>query len=75
MSFNKNAVFSEPLHEDTVYCTFYSLSLLERSQWVSLCDQINETILTLSKDYIWHRDVFKVFLPLYENKNLHSEYK
>lgn len=72
MSFNKNAVFSEPLHEDTVYCTFYSLSLLERSQWVSLCDQINETILTLSKDYIWHRDVFKVFLPLYENKNLHN---
>lgn len=62
MSINRNL---EPTNEDTVQCLFFSTTRDSNiAQWEELCQQINNAIAVLSKDYIWHRDEFKVFLPL-----------
>lgn len=53
--------------EDTVQCSFYSTKQLCSDDWDKLCDSMNNLISSLSKDYIWHRDEFKVTLPIFSD--------
>lgn len=59
----------ESSYEDTIQCRFFSTVLINSDEklWKQLCENINNTITALSKEYIWHRDVFKVHLPIMEN--------
>lgn len=51
-------------YEDTLQCLFFSTKNYSNIEWQDLCDSINETITSLSYEYIWHRDEFKVVLPV-----------
>ncbi|CAG9793876.1 unnamed protein product [Diatraea saccharalis] len=56
--------------EDTVHVSFFLLDVDETAELENLCDSINETIKLLAKDYIWHKEEFKVHIPITnENKN------
>lgn len=56
-----------PVNEDTIQCVFYSIHLgSDKSKWSEICDQINDTILKLSKNYIWQRNQFQLYFPLME---------
>ncbi|XP_047027213.1 protein ecdysoneless homolog [Helicoverpa zea] len=55
----------EPPNDDTILCLFFSskfdsntLLLEER------CLELNNFIKSKSKDYIWHRDEFQVYVPI-----------
>ncbi|KAM3966334.1 ecdysoneless cell cycle regulator [Aphomia sociella] len=51
--------------DDSVQCSFYSSSLeTDILYWERLCDNINKTILSLTTGHIWHRDEFKVYIPI-----------
>ncbi|CAH2091131.1 unnamed protein product [Euphydryas editha] len=57
-------------YEDTLQCLFFSTKNYSNTELQELCDLINETIKSLSHEYIWHRDEFKVVLPINaEEKN------
>ncbi|XP_047534550.1 protein ecdysoneless homolog [Vanessa atalanta] len=51
-------------YDDTIQCFFFSSKNYNNSEWQELCDLINKTITSLSQEYIWHRDEFKVVLPI-----------
>lgn len=53
-------------YEDTLQCYFFAATELCKEEWESLCKSINGIIASISKDYIWHRDEFRVYLPLTE---------
>ncbi|XP_039755299.1 protein ecdysoneless [Pararge aegeria] len=53
-----------PKYEETLQCIFFSTTELSTAEWDYLCDSINVIIASISKDYIWHRDEFKVYLPI-----------
>ncbi|XP_026762688.2 protein ecdysoneless homolog [Galleria mellonella] len=56
--------------DDSVHCYFYSsLSKVDASYWERLCENINKTIVILSEDHIWHRDEFRVHIPLHDNSH------
>lgn len=63
----------QPIPEDSVECLFFSSSNeILNLFWESLCQQLNTTIQTLSKNYIWQRDEFKIHLPvLHDKKKVH----
>ncbi|XP_013172153.1 PREDICTED: protein ecdysoneless homolog [Papilio xuthus] len=50
-------------YEDTVQCLFFKPSQ-ENINWDELCHTLNATANALSKEYIWHRDDFKICRPL-----------
>ncbi|XP_045536166.1 protein ecdysoneless homolog [Papilio machaon] len=50
-------------YEDTVQCLFFKSSR-ENINWDELCQTLNATANSLSKEYIWHRDEFKICQPL-----------
>ncbi|KPJ07174.1 Protein SGT1 [Papilio machaon] len=50
-------------YEDTVQCLFFKPSR-ENINWDELCQTLNATANSLSKEYIWHRDEFKICQPL-----------
>lgn len=59
--------------EDTIECNFYLTAVNTDSLLLEeLCDSVNKTIQMLSEGYIWHRDEFKVYVPL--NKEKHGTY-
>ncbi|VVC86736.1 unnamed protein product, partial [Leptidea sinapis] len=53
--------------DDTVHCTFFSSNALNENEWKELSHSINNTIASLSTDYIWNRDEFKVYLPVFSS--------
>lgn len=53
-------------YEDTLQCYFFSATELSKGEWEYLCKSINGIIASMSKDYIWHRDEFRVYWPLTE---------
>ncbi|XP_034831657.2 LOW QUALITY PROTEIN: protein ecdysoneless homolog [Maniola hyperantus] len=57
-------VGTNPKYEDTMQCFFFSTKELSEDEWKNLCDSINGIIASISKDYIWHRDEFRVSLPI-----------
>ncbi|CAB3251634.1 unnamed protein product [Arctia plantaginis] len=60
----------EPANEETVQCFFFSLAQGSNSLlWEELCEKINDTIKDLSKEYIWQRDEFQVFIPISDSKD------
>lgn len=60
----------EPANEETIQCFFFSLPLdSDIFFWEELCEKINDTIKLLSKEYIWQRDEFKVFIPISDIKD------
>lgn len=54
--------------EDTIQCYFFSIQKLADLEWVQLCKDLNETVSLLSQGYIWHRDEFKITLPLHNDE-------
>ncbi|XP_023936751.1 protein ecdysoneless [Bicyclus anynana] len=58
-----------PRFEDTLQCIFLSTTELSREEWEDLCISINGIIESISKEYIWHRDEFRVYLPIVPDVN------
>ncbi|RVE41829.1 hypothetical protein evm_013513 [Chilo suppressalis] len=61
-------------HEDTVHANFFSYTKFEEDVHDAilleeLCDSVNKTINLLSKDYIWHKDELKVYIPILLESN------
>lgn len=54
------------VNDDTVFCNIYSTTFEENdiTFWINLCEMINETISNLAAGYIWHRDKFRVHIPV-----------
>ncbi|CAH0729768.1 unnamed protein product, partial [Brenthis ino] len=50
--------------EDTIQCFYFSEKKLSKDEWGQLCYVLNETLTSLSQNYIWHRDEFKIVLPI-----------
>lgn len=66
----------EPTNDDTIQCLFFSPQLgSDTSSWQDLCKQINDSIKSLSQDYIWHREEFQVYIPLTYNNDTGVYYK
>lgn len=64
MSDNENNLISE----DVVQVNFFSsFENQDNEFWQNLVEQINTTLKTLSRDYIWHRDEFNVFIPIFSD--------
>lgn len=62
---NNMKTIVEPADEDTIQCLFFSTELgSDTTLWEELCNQLNNSIAVLAKDYIWQRDEFKVFIPI-----------
>ena len=58
----------EPANDDTIQCWFFSPKLgSDLSLWEDLCQQLNNSIKTITKDYIWHRDEFQIYTPIIED--------
>lgn len=56
--------------EDTVQCNFFLTATNTDALFLEgLCDSVNKTIQKLSEGYIWHRDEFKVYVPLNKENN------
>lgn len=56
--------------EDTIQCNFFLTDSNANSMVLEeLCDSVNKTILKLTEGYIWHRDEFKVYVPLNKEKH------
>lgn len=57
--------------EDTIQCNFYltAVNYTESAFLEELCNSVNKTIQKLSEGYIWHRDEFKVYVPLNKEKH------
>ncbi|XP_047993363.1 protein ecdysoneless homolog [Leguminivora glycinivorella] len=53
-----------PLLEDSVECLFFSAHSSDGYDWDALCLQLNTCIQSLSTNYIWHRDEFRVHRPI-----------
>lgn len=57
----------EPANDDTLQCLFFSPKLgSDLSLWEDLCLQLNNSVKSLTKDYIWHRDEFQIYTPIVE---------
>lgn len=54
----------EPSSEDTLQCRIFSPALTNSESWQQLCNELNTAAAALSQEYIWHRDQFRVFMPL-----------
>ena len=54
--------------EDTIHCYYFSIQKLSDLEWEQLCKDLNEVVSLLSQGYIWHRDEFKITLPLHNGK-------
>lgn len=50
--------------EDTIQCFYFSERKLSKVEWEQLNNDLNETLTLLSQNYIWHRDEFKIVLPI-----------
>lgn len=60
----------EPVNDDTIQCWFYSPKLgTDVALWENMCKQINDYIKSLCHDYIWHRDEFRVFVPIMKDND------
>lgn len=53
-------------YEDTIQCLFF-LTSQQDIDW--LCEILNKTVDNLAKDYLWHRDEFKITRPLLETSS------
>ncbi|KAI5645392.1 SGT1 protein domain-containing protein [Phthorimaea operculella] len=58
----------ETLSEDTVHCVFFPTESSNADNLDELCESLNKTINKLSEGYIWHRDEFRVHVPLNADK-------
>ncbi|KAJ2944377.1 hypothetical protein O0L34_g18379 [Tuta absoluta] len=54
----------ETLCEDTAHCVFFPTASSNADNLEELCESLNKTINRLSEGYIWHRDEFRVHVPL-----------
>uniref|UniRef100_A0A2A4JKI8 Protein ecdysoneless n=1 Tax=Heliothis virescens TaxID=7102 RepID=A0A2A4JKI8_HELVI len=55
----------EPPNDDTILCLFFSSKFDSSTSFLEeLCLELNNFIKSKSKDYIWHRDEFLVYVPL-----------
>lgn len=68
MSFilKKNHKF-EPSSEDTIQCFFFSSTLSDEESLEQLSKQLNIRVEALVEEYLWHRDEFKVIIPILDN--------
>lgn len=58
----------EPANDDTIQCLFFSPKLgSDVSVWEDLCQQLNNSIKSITKDYIWHQDEFQIYNPIIED--------
>lgn len=58
-------IINEPSNEDTIQCFFFATEANADSiSWNHLCMKINIAIQSISRDYLWHKDAFEVFVPV-----------
>lgn len=55
--------------DDTIHCRYYFRKKYREDDWERLCNNLNDTVTNISKQYLWNRDQFKIICsPLQDDK-------